>query len=155
MSSPKLSLLFLIYLAKKCSGLCCSAACSARNFFKTQNPRLINKRGFKSRADYNGTHTVYVTSPCMYCSLFATQWSFFITKIFNLQIYSWGYLWRRKKRMLKDVVWWRVSASFLRTSIVHDKVLSDVPINVNGFVTKLDGTNWIVRVFQLCPYEEI
>ena len=29
------------------------------NFFKAQKPRLINKSGFKSRADYYGAHTVY------------------------------------------------------------------------------------------------
>ena len=28
---------------------------NTRNFFRTQNPRLINDSGFKSRAGYNGT----------------------------------------------------------------------------------------------------
>ena len=47
-------------IGKKCCGLCCRVVCIARNVFKTQNPRLINKRGFKSRATYSGAHTVYL-----------------------------------------------------------------------------------------------
>ena len=39
-------------------GLCCRAAYTAKNFFKTQNPRLINESGFKSRAAYDGACTV-------------------------------------------------------------------------------------------------
>ena len=31
-----------------------------KNFFKNQNPRLINKSGFKSRAAYDVARTVYV-----------------------------------------------------------------------------------------------
>ena len=29
-----------------------------KNLLKTQNPQLINKRGFKLRAAYDGAHTV-------------------------------------------------------------------------------------------------
>ena len=29
-----------------------------KNFFKAQNPRLINKSGFKLRGAYDGAHTV-------------------------------------------------------------------------------------------------
>ena len=29
------------------------------HFFKAQNPRLKNESGFKSRAAYDGAHTVY------------------------------------------------------------------------------------------------
>ena len=43
---------------KKCCRLCCRMACITRNFFKTQNSRLINESGFKSRETYNGTHKV-------------------------------------------------------------------------------------------------
>ena len=32
-----------------------AAECITRNIFKTQNPQLTNKSGFKSRAAYNGT----------------------------------------------------------------------------------------------------
>jgi hypothetical protein len=46
-------------IGEKCFGLCCRAACITRNFSKTQNPWLINERGFKSRAAYDGAHTVY------------------------------------------------------------------------------------------------
>ena len=42
----------------KCWGLCCRAAYTGKNFFKTQNPRLINESNFKSRAAYDGAHTV-------------------------------------------------------------------------------------------------
>ena len=35
-----------------------AAACVTRNFFKTQNPQLINKAGFKSKVAYNGVCTV-------------------------------------------------------------------------------------------------
>jgi hypothetical protein len=30
-----------------------------KQLFKTQNPRLVNKTGFKSRAVYNGVSMVY------------------------------------------------------------------------------------------------
>ena len=40
-------------IGEKCCGLCCRAVCITRNIFKTQNPRLVNKGGFKSRAGYN------------------------------------------------------------------------------------------------------
>ena len=45
-------------IGKKCCDLCCRAACITRYFFKTQNPRLINKSSFKSRAAYEGARTV-------------------------------------------------------------------------------------------------
>jgi hypothetical protein len=35
-----------------------AAACITKNFFKTQNSRLINQSGFKSRAAYDGARTV-------------------------------------------------------------------------------------------------
>ena len=35
------------------------AACITRNFFNTQNPRLINESGLKSRATYDGACTLY------------------------------------------------------------------------------------------------
>ena len=44
---------------KKCCGLCCRAAYTTKNFFKAQNPLLINKSGFKSRAAYDGARTVH------------------------------------------------------------------------------------------------
>jgi hypothetical protein len=43
---------------KKCCGLCCRAAYVIKNFFKAQNPLLINKSGFKLRAAYDGVRTV-------------------------------------------------------------------------------------------------
>ena len=45
-------------MQKKCCGLCCRAAIISWFFFKTQNPRLINESGFKSRAAYDGACTV-------------------------------------------------------------------------------------------------
>jgi hypothetical protein len=42
------------------SGLCCRAAYTTKNFFKTQNPWLINESGFKSRAAYDGARTVVI-----------------------------------------------------------------------------------------------
>ena len=42
------------------SGLCCRAAYVTRNFFKTQNPRLINESSFKSRGAYDGARTVSI-----------------------------------------------------------------------------------------------
>ena len=44
---------------KKCCSLCCRVACITRNCFKTQNPRLINKSGLKSREIYNGSRKVH------------------------------------------------------------------------------------------------
>ena len=44
-----------------CCGLCCRSACITRNFFKTQNPRLINKSGFILRAAYDGACTVHIS----------------------------------------------------------------------------------------------
>ena len=40
-------------IGEKCCGLCCRAVCITRNFFRTQNPRLINESGSKSRLGYN------------------------------------------------------------------------------------------------------
>ena len=50
--------IILVSMCKLCCGLCCRAACITRNFFKTQNPQLINESGFNSRAAYNGVRTV-------------------------------------------------------------------------------------------------
>ena len=43
-----------------------AAAYTTKNFFKAQNPRLINESGFKSRAAYDGARTVY---KCGHCTL--------------------------------------------------------------------------------------
>ena len=46
---------------KSSCGLYCRAVwvCITRNFSESQNPRLIIESTFKSRAGYNGAHTVY------------------------------------------------------------------------------------------------
>ena len=41
---------------KKCGY--CRAVYNTRNLFETQNPRFIIESGFKSRAGYNGAHTI-------------------------------------------------------------------------------------------------
>ena len=63
---------FMHIQEKKCCGLCCRAAYITRNFFKTQNPRLINESGFKSRAAYDGARTVAKNQPYVF------SWNFHI-----------------------------------------------------------------------------
>ena len=46
-------------IRKKCCCLCCRVVYITRNFFNSQNPRLINQSGFKLRAGYNLARTIY------------------------------------------------------------------------------------------------